>query len=279
MSTTISFASIAKGLKEIFCFLPRKEISMTYPNSPWYTLPAEIQTEILNLVGEPLRTARIDRHCREISKGVVTLLLEKSTGEKLPYPLSLKKSQEIFTTLMKNAKRIGLDMKEIQKLRQETDPCSMRFLKPVTEKYHRLQDFQSFCLRLFPQMPPPQNETLWTPPDCSQEHLNLNDCPMTELTPKVGLFTRVVRLQLGRCFLRELPQELKNLSSLENLDIHGNSLSVENVRDICKGLPRLASVSINESDTALHAMFKAEFPHLVITLVNYVVVDFSNVEE
>jgi Leucine-rich repeat (LRR) protein len=97
--------------------------------------------------------------------------------------------------------------------------------------------------------------------------LNLDNFQLTHLPTQIGYLKSLTGLNLNRNKLTILPSEMTSLTKLTYLFLRGNTLSPENVKNICTALPSLQSVIIDSDQPALVEMFDTEnFSHFQVTV-------------
>jgi hypothetical protein len=286
-------AALVKHLTSFFG-LARKDsgIELSNRNFPWNRLPKELLEKILDLVADPTRTAQVSRDFQASSQHAYDVLLQQYDTFPLLkglFPessLPLHRVKRIYFFTITSARSCDLN------LETTNSPLAPHRLNEIRKlSLPRLQDkvhfytavFNTFSPRLtepFDQMS--QEQII----DCSETHLdvfpslsqsfngemNLANLQLTHVPKKISLFSNILRLNLDNNNLISLPPEMKYLSRLFHLSLRQNPLNAETVEAVCKALPNLRTVVIDNEQPDLVKMFK-KFRHLNVIVTQVIYVD------
>ncbi len=272
----------------------------------WVELPEEIHQLILDFVGNPTLTARIDTHCRKLSLASHTYQVLLDRYERyifiasylklpevvtIPIPLesptqhSYLKVKALYRAIIMRAQRWKISLEAIQALKVKSGPLCPTFFLQVKElilKGEKAAFFRAVNGLINPALPWPAKveDALYIGERRMRAgfilvmpfQLNLEGLGLTHLPPQIGLIKSMTLLNLNNNQLASLPPEMKSLTQLMNLSLRGNPLSAENVKDICMALISLNTVNIDNAQVALAEMFRKDFPqiHLIVTQIHTV---------
>ncbi len=286
-------AALVKHLTSFFG-LARKDsgIELSNRNFPWDRLPKELLEKILDLVADPTRTAQVSRDFRACSQHAYDVLLQQYDAfpllkELFPKtPLPLHRVKRIYFFIIRTARICDLSLKT------PNSPLAPHRLNEIRQlSLPRLQDKVHFYTAVFnafsPRLTEPfdlmsQEQII----DCSEtrldvfpslsqsfnDELNLANLQLTHVPQKISLFYNVLRLNLDNNNLISLPPEMKYLPRLFHLSLRQNPLCAKTVEAVCKALPSLRTVLIDNEQPDLVQMFK-KFRHLNVIVTQVIYVD------
>jgi hypothetical protein len=259
----------------------------------WETLPGELLEKILDLVGDPTLTVRVNKHFQSQSSHVYKVLLKQyaaqpSLTDLIPLPplkralQPLEKVRMIYLTVTKEVKNCQIDLAALEPKLPPLAPSRLMAIRKLIQD--RLRDKASFYRAIFDELAQNVGQSLAR----KKTHevikiaensidrfseifevaymLDLKNLHLTHLPPQIGYLKDLVNLNLNNNRLTFLPIEMKALTSLMTLQMRGNPLSKESVKDICSSLPRLKNVVIDSEQPNLVEMFRTSFPHLNVTV-------------
>ncbi|HEY5234767.1 MAG TPA: hypothetical protein VIJ14_01205 [Rhabdochlamydiaceae bacterium] len=257
----------------------------------WNSLPREILENILDLVGDPARTALVNRNFQEQSQHSYQVLLEQSAdypclAELIPSERQpAQKVQAIYLFIRGEARSCGIDPLVIEPNLLPLAPQRLARIRELT--LPRLQDkfhvYRAVFQRINPQFGQTFDQmTLQGVIELSEKslgsraelyssrptQLDLGSRHLSYLPAHIGCLNALDDLNLHHNNLKALPSEMKFLIKLRTLALNGNPLSPENVKEVCLTLPRLKTVVVDNEQPDLLEMFQTHFPNLQLRVVN-----------
>jgi hypothetical protein len=256
----------------------------------WYSLPREIIGQILDLAGDPARTALVNRNFEEQSQHSYQVLLQQYAdhpclAELIPSELQpAQKVQQIYLLIRREARSCGINPVVIEPNLLPLAPQRLARIRELT--LPRLQDKFHVYRAVFQQLNPQFGQTfdqmtLQSVIELSERslgsraelfssrptQLDLGNRHLTYLPAQVGCLNALNILNLHHNNLKALPSEMKFLIKLTTLALNGNPLSPENVKEVCMALPRLRTVVVDNEQPDLLEMFQTHFPNLQLHVV------------
>ena len=259
----------------------------------WESLPVELLESILDLVGDPTLTARVNKNFQIHSSHAYKVLLKQyantpSLTDLIPLP-PLKRTLEpvekvrmIYLAITKDVKNCQIDLAVLEPKLPPLAPSRLLAIRKLTQD--RLRDKASFYKAIFDELA--QNvghvlarrkthEVIKFAENSIRNFseifeiaymLDLRNLDLTHIPPQIEYLKDLVSLNLNNNRLTFLPPEMKSLTALMTLQMRGNPLTTASVKDICSSLPRLKNVTIDSEQPNLVELFKTSFPHLNVTV-------------
>ena len=263
---------------------------------PWYTLSAECRLYLLEFVGEPTRTACIDKACNRLSQLVYKSLCERYecypnlkkfliNGSLPPIDQVRLVFRGVFPSVSVREKivlqcwdlfsPVFLDtMPEWSALPEEKKVDALELFCLAVDKATNDGEVSAGLLGLvsvaFHALKLNQLET-WLTTHKDRLHnvqrLDLSNTKLKHLPPHILHFSKTLTwLSLSRCtYLLELPPWIEQCSALMVLSIGSTRLHPKNIVDVCESLPQLQRVTIDlfQEEFLANALMR-ECPHLTL---------------
>lgn len=254
----------------------------------WNSLPKELLEQILNIVCDPIHTARVNKNFYEQSKPSYKILLRQyeACPELAPLiPKEMQPSQKvqiIYLSIIREARDCGIDPKAIEPNLLPLAPKRLAKIRKLTipRLYDKFYVYRTILHELNSQFTQTQM-TVQSTIEFSEKSLKSRDelyslrpnkldlgfCRLTYLPPLIGQLKALNNLNLHDNDLTVLPTELKSLTKLTTLHLNGNPLCMESVKDVCQSLPRLKTIFIDNEQPDLIKMFQTHLPNLQLQIV------------
>lgn len=258
---------------------------------PWNRLPRELHFYIIALVAQPLRTAAINRSCQALSKSALmnsTLLSKYQKNPALAKHIPPSTSpwiqvKAVYNAVIADAKKKGIDLRLLCLLSDPFSPLFLAQAAAMCNSKEKTASLRAFCIAVLSQSYLiPFHSTIdeqlisscerWLDGSSLRffyiQELKFKPGALTFLPPQIKLFTQLRHLNLNGCKLTHLPPEMKFLTCLNRLSLRENPLCLENVKEICQSLPRLATIHVSDTDRDLIQVFKVYFPRLELMITS-----------
>jgi hypothetical protein len=261
--------------------------------SGWDLLSFETRESILDLVGDPTRTAQVSKSFREASNHSYKILFNKYAKyprliELLPFYIihlpPAEKVRFIYQEVTEEAKSCGIDIKAVGPKLRRLDPLRLvKILKRSMQLLRSKAAFMgaavnqtrrsnipmlngmplAFALTVCEQGIENQDPNLVKP----LKMLDLGDLRLSHLPPQIGNLVELQALNLRNNLLTVLPAEMKSLKKIRLLALDRNPLSPWSVLQVCKNLPNLRTVTLSQEQQGLREMFELYLPHLRLKML------------
>ena len=254
------------------------------------SLPGELLENILDLVGDPARTALVNQNFDEHSQHSYKVLLGQYAGypclpQLLPLELQpAQKVQAIYLFILREARNGGITPQTVEpnllplaperlaKIRELTLPRLRDKFYVYKAVFHQIdpqfcQTFNQMTMQSVIELSENSLETDEELYSSRPTELDLESRHLTHLPPHIGRLKALQYLNLHHNNLTVLPDEIKSLTNLATLHLNGNPLSPQNVKDICQSLPRLKTVVVDNEQPCLIEMLQTHFPQLQLRVV------------